>query len=168
MHDTCSNNKRVLGRDAIDRLMHPAVLLPMVIAMILIGVLWPYPDELRNAAASAQAAPALRLTRVEETGRRLYLSICSYCHGAGGDGFGVNAPNLPVPPRDHTDAAYMQTLTDNDLFTIIKLGGAARNKSALMPPWGGRLSDREIAALVAYVRTLSRLGPDPGSNESRH
>src|SRR3990172_9080996 len=134
MHDSCSKTKRVLGRDAVDRLMHPAVLLPMVIAMIVIGALWPYPDELQNAAESAQAAPAPSLTRLEETGRRLYLSICSYCHGAEGDGFGVNAPNLAVPPRDHTDAAYMQTLTGDDLFTILKLGGAARNKSALMPP----------------------------------
>ncbi|MBI2838486.1 MAG: cytochrome c [Acidobacteria bacterium] len=168
MHYTCSNDKGFLRRDAIDRLMHPAVLLPIVIAMIVIGALWPYPDELPNAGASAPVAPAPSLTRLEETGRRLYLSICSYCHGPAGDGFGVNAPNLAVPPRDHTDAAYMRTVTGDDLFAIIKLGGAGRNKSALMPPWGGRLSDREIAALVAYVQTLSMLGPAPGPNEPRH
>lgn len=158
MHDTCSKNRHSVGRDAIDRLSHPAVILPLVLAIIVIGALWPYPDERQNAAASADPAPAPRLTRVEETGRRLYLSICSYCHGTEGDGFGVNAPNLAVPPRDHTDAGYMRALTDDDLTTIIKRGGTARNKSALMPPWGGRLSNREIAALVAYVRTLSRPG----------
>ena len=83
-----------------------------------------------------------------------------------GDGFGLNAPNLAVPPRDHTDAAYMASRTDEQLFAVIKHGGAAQGKSALMPPWGGRLSDREIAALVAYLRTLSKT--QAKGNDTKH
>ena len=103
---------------------------------------------------------------MEETGRRLYGSVCAYCHGVAGDGFGINAPNLPVPPRNHTDSAYMNRLTDEQLFTVIKFGGAAQGKSAFMPPWGARFSDREITSLVAYLRALapvSRQKPSPGS-----
>lgn len=112
----------------------------------------------RSGAAPAESViqPAGRLSRMEETGRRLYASVCVYCHGAAGDGFGLNASNLPVPPRDHTDPSYMNQLTDDRLFAVIKFGGAAQGKSAFMPPWGGRFSDREISALVAYLRALAR------------
>ena len=96
------------------------------------------------------------LSRLEETGKRLYASICAYCHGVNGDGFGLNAPNLAVPPREHTDSAYMATRSEEQLFAVIKYGAGAQGKSPLMPPWGGRLSDREIAALVAYLRSLSK------------
>ncbi len=106
--------------------------------------------------ADTRDALSMRLSRVEESGRRIYVSICAYCHGEKGDGFGLNASNLATPPRDHTDAAYMNSRTDEQLFAVIKHGGAAQGKSALMPPWGGRLTDREITALVSYVRTLSR------------
>jgi len=100
------------------------------------------------------------LRRLEETGRRVYISICAYCHGVNGDGFGLNAPNLAVPPRDHTDSAYMATRSDEQLFAVIKYGAGAQGKSPLMPPWGGRLSDREITALVAYLRALTRTPAD--------
>lgn len=113
------------------------------------------PPEPSNATLSRSAG----LSRFQETGKRLYLAICAYCHGARGDGFGLNAPNLAVPPRDHTDAAYMASRTDEQLFAVIKDGGAAHGKSTLMPPWGGRLSDRDITALVAYLRTLSAGNP---------
>ncbi len=119
---------------------------------------WRLTPRAQPPAQSPDAVPARpsALSRVEETGKRLYVAICAYCHGVSGDGFGLNAPNLAVPPRDHTDAAYMASRTDEQLFAVIKYGGAAQGKSALMPPWGGRLSDREITALVAYLRSLAR------------
>jgi len=112
----------------------------------------------RQAVPAAVSAlrPPTRLTRLEQTGARLYASVCAYCHGVDGDGFGLNSSNLTIPPRDHTDSAYIGSLDDDHLFKVIKFGGASQGKSALMPPWGGRFSDREIAALVAYLRTLSR------------
>jgi cytochrome c oxidase cbb3-type subunit 3 len=100
--------------------------------------------------------PRARLTRLEQTGARLYAGVCAYCHGVNGDGFGLNSSNLAIPPRDHTDSRYMGSLDDERLFKAIKFGGASQGKSALMPSWGGRFSDREIAALAAYLRTLSR------------
>ncbi|MEK7408966.1 MAG: cytochrome c [Acidobacteriota bacterium] len=103
----------------------------------------------------AKAQPAIRTSRLVQAGARLYAEVCVYCHGAAGDGFGLNSPNLAQPPRDHTDAAYMSSLSDDNLLAVIKFGGAARGKSPLMPGWGGRFSDRELAALAAHVRTLS-------------
>jgi mono/diheme cytochrome c family protein len=131
-----------------------------LLVLILVGAasVWrltsPAPVSLLQTDPGPSFSP--RLTRIQETGRRIYVSICAYCHGENGDGFGLNAPNLEMPPRDHTDPAYMHSRTDQQLFAVIKDGGALQGKSALMPPWGGRLTDREIAALVSYLRTLSR------------
>ncbi len=118
-------------------------------------------------SSGSTETPTARLDRIPETGRRLYLSICAYCHGPGGDGFGLNAPNLTTPPRDHTDRTYMDSRTDEQLFAVIKSGGASQGKSVLMPPWGGRLSEREISSLVAYVRSLSRGRPGNITNNQK-
>jgi mono/diheme cytochrome c family protein len=48
----------------------------------------------------------------------------------------------------------MEALQDDYLFTLIKNGGATIGKPG-MPAFGYHLSDLEIRALVAYVRTLS-------------
>ena len=134
----------------------------LVLALVALASVWrlTLPAQAPVEEADSREALPLRPSRVEETGRRIYVSICAYCHGEKGDGFGLNASNLDTPPRDHTDAAYMNSRTDEQLFAVIKHGGAAQGKSALMPPWGGRLTDREITALVSYVRTFSRVPTD--------
>lgn len=92
-------------------------------------------------------------------GKEKYQELCAACHGASGKGDGPAAPALTPKPRDHTDGAYMNKLTDEQVFNIIKSGGAAAGKSPLMPAWGGpppKLSDQQIQDLVAYIRTLAQ------------
>jgi mono/diheme cytochrome c family protein len=89
-------------------------------------------------------------------GKEKYQELCASCHGASGKGDGPAAASLPTKPRDHTDAAYMTKLTDQQVFDIIKRGGQAVGKSPLMPPWGATLNDQQIQDLVAYVRSLAR------------
>lgn len=95
----------------------------------------------------AQATDAAR-------GKALYRAYCTQCHGLAGNGKGINAPQLAVQPRNHTDRAEMSARSDADLFKAIKEGGQAVNKSILMPNWDGNLSDDEIHDLVAYLRQL--------------
>lgn len=92
-------------------------------------------------------------------GKAKYAEVCAACHGASGKGDGSAAASLPTKPRDHTDAAYMSTLTDQQIFEFIKRGGQALGKSPLMPPWGGQLTDEQIQDLVTYIRTLARRKP---------
>ncbi|RMD80504.1 MAG: cytochrome c [Gammaproteobacteria bacterium] len=114
---------------------------------------WPLAGALL-AGALAWAAPAAAGT---PSGRDLYKTYCWQCHGSRGNGKGINAgDNMSVMPRDHTDAKYMAARSDEELFRAIKEGGPAVNKSVLMPPWGGALSDEEIHRLVAYLRELCR------------
>jgi mono/diheme cytochrome c family protein len=48
----------------------------------------------------------------------------------------------------------MMARSDEELFKVIEQGGKSIDKSNLMPAWGDNLSDDEITALVAYLRSL--------------
>lgn len=87
-------------------------------------------------------------------GETLYQVYCTQCHGVTGNGKGVNAAHIAVMPRDHTDTKEMSARTDEELFKVVKHGGKSINKSVLMPAWGRNLSDEDIHALVAHLRTL--------------
>jgi len=87
-------------------------------------------------------------------GSATYHQFCATCHGAGGKGDGPAAPKNPAP-ADHTDAAYMGSLSDCDVYTVISKGGAAVGKSPLMAPWGAVLNDEQVRDVLAFVRGLS-------------
>jgi mono/diheme cytochrome c family protein len=111
---------------------------------------WPTAAVLHSSQASARDAGSLTRQAL------LYQVYCSQCHGILGNGRGINAPYLFVAPRDHTSAAEMKLLTQEDVFTAIKLGGRAVGKSSLMPSWSGTIPDADIWLLAEYVRGLSR------------
>src|SRR5918996_300744 len=107
------------------------------------------------AVALLSTTIAVQAADVEE-GKKLYGQFCASCHGQSGKGDGPAAAALNPKPRDHTDKAYMSTLSDDDLLKVIKNGGASVGKSPLMPPWGASLNDDQIKDVIAYVRTLSK------------
>lgn len=86
-----------------------------------------------------------------------YRFYCAQCHGLTGKGDGPNAvESHPVTPRDHTNASEMSKLTDEDLISVIRDGGAATSKSTLMPPFSRTLAKSEISALKDYMRKLCK------------
>ena len=91
---------------------------------------------------------------VTEQTRQVYQWYCAQCHGAKGQGDGVNAPHLVVPPRDHTKAYYLETRSDQQLFEAIKLGGLTVGRAPCMPAWEHTLDDETIRSLVSYIRDL--------------
>ena len=99
-----------------------------------------------SAAAAAGDAAA---------GATSYAVLCASCHGARGDAQTPIAQTLDPTPARHDDGAYMNPLTDEYLFRVIKQGGAAVGKAPTMPPWGGALSDDQIRNVIAFVRTLA-------------
>lgn len=107
------------------------------------------------AVLALLAAPAPAAQGDPKTGRELYNKWCVSCHGVGGKGDGPAAANLPVKPGNHADGTRMNALTDTYLFTIIKQGGQAVQKSQMMPPWGTQLKDQQIWDVIAYVRSLA-------------
>lgn len=92
-------------------------------------------------------------------GRQIYAQACSSCHGVSLQG----QPNwrerladgrLPAPPLDASGHAWR--LRDKDLFAVTKTGPAAypAGYSTNMPAFGQQLSDEQIAATLAYVKSV--------------
>lgn len=100
------------------------------------------------APAAAEVTPATL-----EKGRGIYKTYCAPCHGESGRGDGPGAGVMKPPPRDHTDRAYMSTLSDEDLAKVIQIGGALKGKPLM--PGNPQIKGAELAALVAYTRSLS-------------
>lgn len=87
--------------------------------------------------------------------RGVYLQWCAQCHGAKGEGDGVNSTrDMAINPRDHTDELFMVTRTDAQFEEVILEGGPGVAKSPLMPPWKNTLTAVEVRALVVYMREL--------------
>jgi len=87
---------------------------------------------------------------------KLYDTYCAQCHGVLRNGKGVNTVGLSVQPRDHSETKGMMSIPLEEMATAIRDGGAAVNKSALMPPWNSVLTDGEITDMVAYLRKVCR------------
>ncbi len=114
---------------------------------------------LLGAGVAAWAGEADAGKQAAEDPGVMYVQMCSACHGAMGRGDGPAASGLAVKPRDHTDAAYMNSLSDQQIFDIINRGGAAVGKFAAMPAWGQALTEQQIWSLVRYVRSLNGAAP---------
>ena len=92
----------------------------------------------------------------QNLGRQLSARYCSRCHDPESSAERVsNYDNLTVKPHAFTDGAFLNSVSDTDLVAITTYGGAARSKSAEMPPYGGTLSKTEIEAMLAYMRAVA-------------
>ena len=111
------------------------------------------------AAGTATAArkPAAPTAATIEHGRGIYKVNCAPCHGPGGKGDGPAAGVLKPAPRDHTDRAYMNTLTDEDLAKVIQMGGGIKGKPLM--PSNPQIKGADLDALVAFTRSLSTSTP---------
>lgn len=91
-------------------------------------------------------------------GERVFRGACVGCHGEKGDGAGREGKLLPIPPRDFVTAQFLCRHTasgslprDEDLFRSIRRGF----KSQVGMPAFRFLSDREVWAVISFVKTLS-------------
>jgi len=75
----------------------------------------------------------------------IYHNYCSVCHGDRGDGRSRARSSLNPPPRDFTTAADLGREAMIASVTYGKAGTA-------MVAWKTQLSDREIEAVVDYIR----------------
>ena len=75
---------------------------------------------------------------------------CKQCHGMGGNGQGAMALNMNPKPRNFTCNSTMNTISDGQLFWIIKNG----SNGTLMPSYS-TLSNTKVWQLIHYIRSLS-------------
>jgi mono/diheme cytochrome c family protein len=92
-------------------------------------------------------------------GEQIYAQQCASCHGADLEG----QPNwqrqlpdggMPAPPHDASGHTWHHP--DVLLFGITKFGGQALAPAGFkgnMPPFADQLSDREIWAVLAFIKS---------------
>jgi len=83
----------------------------------------------------------------------LYEKHCVKCHGA--DGKGETKMGKKAGAKDYTDAKVQAEMKDDVAFMSIKEGQKDKDGKVLMKPAEG-LTDDEIKALVAHVRTFKK------------
>ena len=93
------------------------------------------------------------ITDPVERGQILYRESCQTCHAPDGTG-------VPGLGNSMVDNEFIQSHTDEELITLIKVGRPASDPENLtgvdMLPYGGNpsLSDQDLQDIVAYLRTL--------------
>ena len=97
--------------------------------------------------------PQAVATTPEAEARQIFGSRCTPCHGASGGGDGVAAVALNPRPRNFHVGAWQTSVTDAQIETAIRQGGAAVGKSAAMPS-NPDLNDKP--AVIAALRTMIR------------
>jgi len=113
-----------------------------------------------EVAPAAEAAPAMDLPEgvtaaMVAEGEAIYsgAGICFTCHMAGGVG-GPLAPNLTDDEWLNIDGSY-ESIVQNIMTGVLE----PMEFPGLMPPKGGSpISDEQVAAVGAYVWTLSQGG----------
>jgi mono/diheme cytochrome c family protein len=110
-------------------------------------------DRPSTTAAQAPAATAAAAPVSLEHGRDLYKANCAPCHGEQGHGDGPAAAGFNPKPRNHSDAAYMSKLTDEDIAKVIQYGGAMKGMPLM--PSNPVLKGADLQAVIAYTRSLS-------------
>jgi mono/diheme cytochrome c family protein len=78
---------------------------------------------------------------------------CAQCHGKSGAADTKMGKQLNA--KDLTDSTVQAAFTDAKATKSIK-EGVKENGKTTMKAFGGKLTDDEIKALVAYVRTLKK------------
>ncbi|HEX9377157.1 MAG TPA: cytochrome c [Actinomycetota bacterium] len=107
---------------------------------------------LYKAVESGRRADALaaRQAALVTTGHRLWSPDCSSCHGDNGEG--VDAPAL-------NSKQFLESVSDGQMHHIVQSGVPGTEMPAWWDEFGGQLTDDEIAALVAYVRSWEKSAP---------
>lgn len=115
------------------------------------------------ACATEDNTPTERQDRsaIEQvtTGEDVYARYCSSCHGPNGEGQRPDAPlqkdetgRFPAPPHDETGHTWHHD--DDLLFQIVRDGGMGDDDFYEMPGFGYVLSDQEIQAVLAFIKTM--------------
>jgi mono/diheme cytochrome c family protein len=85
--------------------------------------------------------------------KALWDANCTQCHGK--DGHADTKMGKTLNAKDLTDPKVQSEFTDAKATQSIK-EGVKENGKTTMKAFAGKLTDGEIQALVAYVRTLKK------------
>jgi len=94
-------------------------------------------------------------------GKKKFGYDCAMCHGADGDGKGDLAVDMKLKMIDYRDAATLKSVTDGEMFYVIK------NGNGQMPSEADRLKDEDIWNLVNYIRSIPKNSKPPVAEKAK-
>jgi mono/diheme cytochrome c family protein len=102
---------------------------------------------LNHVAVFCIAASLATPVFAQSAGADTYKAKCAMCHGA--DGLGATPAGKNLKAASFKDPSIVKA-PDAQLIAAVKSG---KNK---MPAYAGKLTDDQIKAAVAYIRTLEK------------
>ncbi|NDD27800.1 MAG: hypothetical protein EB084_05970 [Proteobacteria bacterium] len=105
-----------------------------------------------GAVSNAWGRPLPTDAAAIKRGGAIYAQNCATCHGLKGKGDGPVASSLTSRPTDFTSGVLRHGSNDEELVKSITLGIPSTGMSGFK----GRLSEAEITAVAAYVRSLKK------------
>ena len=138
--------------------LKPAVIVGIVVAALGLGGWLMFAQPWKTAPADARIIDPNDAELVA-LGEQVYAAECAACHGADLEGEAnwrqrKADGRLPAPPHDPSGHTWHHP--DPQLFAITKYGPAALvggGYQSDMPAYEGVLSDREIRASIAYIKS---------------
>lgn len=115
-------------------------------ALVLCSIILSFSSLAVVAAVSGESES--KKSKQSVSGRTVYSNNCARCHG--GDGTGQTTMGQMTEAPNLTDAAWMRGKSAS------RMAASVANGRGQMPAFKKKLSRREIAAAVAYARTLGR------------
>ena len=103
---------------------------------------------LSRIAIFCLAASVITPAFAQGSGADTYKAQCALCHGE--DGLATTPVGMALKAASFKDPTVIKT-PDAALIAIIKNG-----KDNKMPPFAAKLSDAQIKAVLAYIRTLQK------------
>ena len=82
-----------------------------------------------------------------------WTKYCAKCHGE--DGKGQTRMGKQAGAKDYTDAKVQQELKDDKALKAVK-EGLTENGKKKMDAYADKLSDEEIKALLAHIRSFKK------------
>ena len=108
-----------------------------------------------GACSSSSSSAPVDLSPGAAAGREISLNAgCASCHGADGNGnVGPKWIGLADSQVTLSDGTVV-TADDDYLYTSIKEPGAMKRRGAVGIMPSNKLTDQEIASIIAYIRAL--------------
>lgn len=120
-------------------------------AVLLLGFALAFPIYRAFEPGSRAEARELRAANLASLGAELYADNCAQCHGIeahGGLGPALNSKQ------------FLQSVTDEQVRQLIAVGIPGSPMAAYSIDFGGTLTQEQIEATVAYLRSLEKETPD--------